>query len=71
MPERQYQKLDKEYRQKDRLYPDRGRSSRPWEAPLREKIRTEIVEGLKGGHQWAKDAAQRWHIDPSTGQFLP
>lgn len=71
MSKAKYQHLDREYRQKDQLYPDRGRSIRPWEAPLKEGIRQEIAEGLKQGHAWAAQAATRWHIDPATGQFLP
>lgn len=71
MSQRKYQQLDREYRKKNRLYPDRGSSIRPWEAPLKEAIRQQIAEGLAAGHQWAKDAARKWHIDPATGQFLP
>ena len=56
MSESQYKKLISEYRRKDRLYPDRGRSIRPWEAPLRAKIRACIDAGLRKGAAWARKA---------------
>ena len=70
MSKTRYQELDREYRQKDLLYPDRGRSIRPWEAPLKETIRQEVAKGIEAGHAWATQAAIRWHIG-LDGQFLP
>ena len=49
MSEKVYKKLVAEYRRKDRLYPDRGFSVRPWEQSLRESIMNEIEAGLARG----------------------
>ena len=53
MSKRNYDQLTKEYRKKDRLYPDRGRSIRPWEQPLRQQIQAALDEAAANGEDWA------------------
>lgn len=69
MSKRQYQQLNRQYRRNNQLFPDNGFSIRPWEVPLKEKIRQEIAAGLDTGSEWAKTAARNWHIDLATGKF--
>lgn len=60
MSKRHFDSLKREWVRKNRLYPDHGRSIRPWEKSLRHKIREEIAAGLARGHKWARVAAQWW-----------
>ncbi|WP_347243935.1 hypothetical protein [Thermogutta sp.] len=60
MSEKEYRTLMKTWRRKNALYPDRGRSIRPWEEPLLREIRGVIAEGLLHGHAWARTAAVQW-----------
>ncbi|MGC9084404.1 MAG: hypothetical protein ACP5ME_14680 [Anaerolineae bacterium] len=60
MSKRRFEALKREWIRKNRLYPDRGRSIRPWEEGLRRKIREVIAEGLARGYAWARVAAQWW-----------
>lgn len=62
MSKSKYRSLSREYRQKNRLCPDNGRSVRPWERPLREKIEQAIRDALEQGASWAKEAARDWDI---------
>ena len=63
MSKRNYDQLTKEYRKKDHLYPDRGRSSRPWEQPLRQQLQAELNTAAAAGEDWAiklKKRGERW-----------
>ena len=63
MSEKQYKKLRAEFARKDRMYPDNGRSIRPWERPLRGELQKCLDEGAKRGEKWAialKEEGERW-----------
>lgn len=71
MTKRALEKLEREYESKLRLFPADGPGNHSWETLLKERIRKEIVLGLKSSARWASEAATRWRIDLSTGEFLP
>lgn len=71
MTKRALEKLEREFESKLRLFPADGPGDHSWEGLLRERIRKEIFLGLKSSARWASEAATRWRIDPSTGEFLP
>jgi len=60
MYQAEYKRLKREYGRLDRLYPDQGRSFRPWEAPLRKKIEEIILRGQEAGEAWAEEAWADW-----------
>lgn len=63
MSYKMYQRLMREWRRKQRSYPDRGWSIRPWEDSLRSRIAACIKDGLERGCAWAQKAARDWHLD--------
>ena len=71
MTKRVLQELEREYQAKLRLYPADGPGDHSWETMLKERIRKEIFLGLQSSARWAREAATKWRIDPSTGEFLP
>jgi len=59
MSKAEYVRLKREFARKNRLYPDQGRSTRPWEQPLREALQRELEQGLLAGEQWAGEERAR------------
>lgn len=61
MSEKAFKRLVAEFRRKDRLFPDRGYSFRPWEDPLRKQIVEAVRAGQERGAAWAfKPNAAGW-----------
>jgi len=54
MYHKKFKELVREYAKKDKLYPDHGRSIRPWENPLREQIQAVLKQARAAGEAWAK-----------------
>ena len=71
MTKARLKELERWFRSQNTRYPDHGRSERPWERYLRDEILAEIRNGLAAGSDWAKPAADRWHVDPDTGEVIP
>ena len=65
MSQQTYQTKKKEFARMNRLYPDQGRSFRPWEAPLRQELQRLLNEGIQAGHAWAiKEQGRQGHWWP-------
>lgn len=68
MGKKEFDRLVAEFNRKSRLYPS---GERPWEWPLRHRIRDEVLAGRARGATWAFQVKARRRLFPGDEDYLP